>query len=70
MMEGRVVILPTRYYSILEQPGSFILTDIPPGKWKINIFVLHKRFKGLSREINIREKGDGEINLDLKVVRK
>ena len=70
MMEGRVIILPTRFFSILEQPGSFILTDVPPGKWKINIFVLHKRFKGLPKEINIKAKGDGDISLDLKVIRK
>ena len=69
-MEGRVIILPTRFFSILEQPGSFILTDVPPGKWKINILVLHKRFKSLSKEINIDAKGDGDISLDLKVVRK
>lgn len=69
-MDGRVIILPSRFFSILEQPGSFILTDVPPGKWKINIFVFHKRFKGLSKEFNIKAKGDGEISLDLKVVRK
>ncbi len=70
MMEGRVIILPTRFFSILEQPGSFILTDVPPGKWKINILVLHKRFKGLPKKINIKAKGDSDINLDLKVIRK
>lgn len=70
MMEGRVIILPTRFFSILEQPGSFILTDVPPGKWKINILVLHKRFKGLPKKINIKAKGDSDISLDLKVIRK
>ncbi len=69
-MEGRVIILPTRFFSILEQPGSFTLIDVPPGQWKINILVLHKRFKGLPKEINIDAKGDGDISLDLKVVRK
>ncbi len=70
MMEGRVIILPTRFFSILEQPGSFTLTDVPPGQWKINILVLHKRFKGLPKKINIKAKGDSDISLDLKVIRK
>ncbi|MEE9258046.1 MAG: hypothetical protein V3U37_00770, partial [Nitrospinaceae bacterium] len=44
-MEGKLVVLPTRYYTVLKKPGNFILPDIPPGKWKLKAVVFHRRYK-------------------------
>ena len=44
-MEGKVVVLPSRYYQILEKPGDFKFDDIPQGKWLLKAIVFHRRYK-------------------------
>ncbi len=65
LMGGKVIVLPTRYFARLNKPGSFILPDVPDGKWKINVFVSHRRFKFNPIEIIVGGSpiGDLEINV-------
>jgi hypothetical protein len=67
-MEGRLVVLPSRFYTILKKPGSFILPDVPPGDWDIKTIVFHRRFKSVPLKVSV---GDQPVkNLLVKVVRK
>ena len=43
-MEGKIVVLPSRYYQVLEQPGTFQLDNVPSGKWILNALVFHRRY--------------------------
>lgn len=68
LMEGRLVSLNTRYFVVLEKPGSFILPNVPPGNWIVKIFVSHRRYK--STPINISLTDSSHEAVELKVVKK
>lgn len=68
MMEGKLVVVPSRHYTILDQPGSFILPDVPPGQWKLSVFVFHRRFKAVPLEISVGS--DSLEHLVIEVVKK
>lgn len=61
LMGGKVIVLPTRYFARLNEPGSFILPDVPDGKWKINVFVSHRRFKFEPIEITVGANPVGDL---------
>jgi plastocyanin len=67
-MEGRVVSISTRFFTILEKPGQFILPNIPSGKWKVNSYVFHNRYKTVPVTITI-DKNSHE-NIVLKAIKK
>ncbi|MGV7220802.1 MAG: cupredoxin domain-containing protein [Nitrospinales bacterium] len=64
-MGGKVLILPTRYFVLLKNPGSFILPDVPEGKWKLNVFVSHRRYKFNPIEIVVGKNGLDELALEV-----
>ncbi len=68
LMEGRLVSLNTRYFTVLEKPGNFILPDIPPGNWIVKIFISHKRYKSIPLNVTLNESSHKDI--ELKVVKK
>ncbi|MZH02516.1 MAG: hypothetical protein F3745_03710 [Nitrospinae bacterium] len=68
LMEGRLVSLNTRHYVVLEKPGSFILPNIPPGKWTVKMYVSHRRYK--FTPINISVTDSSHEAVELKVVKK
>ncbi len=68
LMEGRLVSLNTRHFVVLEKPGSFILPNIPPGKWIVKMFVSHRRYK--SAPLNISVTDSSHEAVELKVVKK
>ncbi|MFH0899907.1 MAG: hypothetical protein V2A73_04685 [Pseudomonadota bacterium] len=37
-LEGRIVVLPTRYFSRLARDGSFSIADVPEGKWTMRVW--------------------------------
>jgi plastocyanin len=67
-MEGKIVVLPSRYYQFLEQPGEFKLDNVPQGKWTLNAIVFHRRYKAEPVDLTV-----GKIavqNLTLKLVKR
>lgn len=67
-MEGRVVSINTRYFTVLDKPGSFIVPSVPPGDWIVKVIVFHKRYKSVPTTISLDKSSHGEI--DLKVIKK
>lgn len=47
-MGGRLVILPSPYFLVMEKPGTFLLTNVPPGAWIMKAIVFHRRYKSES----------------------
>ena len=43
-MGGRLIVLPSKYFTVLEKPGTFIIPIVPRGYWTLHSFVLHRRF--------------------------
>ncbi len=68
LMEGRMISLNTRYFTILERPGKFILPNIPAGDWIVKVFVFHRRYKVVPVTITLNAASHEEI--ELKVVKK
>jgi plastocyanin len=67
-MEGKIVVLPSRYYQILEQPGDFKLEAIPEGKWLLNAVIFHRRYK--VEPVSITVDKTAAQNLTLKLVKR
>jgi len=43
-MGGRLIVLPSRYFTVLEKPGTFIIPNVPRGDWTLHIVVFHRRY--------------------------
>lgn len=67
-MEGKLVVLPSRYYQVLEQPGEFKFEGIPEGKWQLNAVVFHRRYK--AEPVNLTVAKTAVQNLTLKLVKR
>lgn len=68
LMEGRIISLNTRHFAILEEPGSFILPNVPAGDWIVKVFVFHRRYKAIPIKISLGN--SSHENVELKVVKK
>ncbi len=67
-MEGKIIILPDRYYQVLEQPGDFLIDNLPEGNWTLNAVVLHLRYKAEPIRLTV---GKAPVkNLTLKIIKK
>lgn len=67
-MEGRIIILPNRYYQALNRPGDFLIDNVPEGNWILNAVVLHLRYKAEPVKLSI---GKAPVtNLTLKIIKK
>jgi plastocyanin len=67
-MEGKIVVLPSHYYQVLEQPGNFKIDGVPEGKWQLNAVVLHRRYK--VEPVNVTIAKTALQNLTLKLVKR
>ncbi len=52
-MEGTIVVVPTPFYAYLEAPGSFVIGDVPPGNWVVDVAVTHRRYAAEPVEITL-----------------
>ena len=64
-MEGKVVILPSRYYQFLERADDFKIDNIPAGIWTVNAIVFHRRYKVEPVKITIDENNINNLNLQV-----
>ncbi|MCK5353471.1 MAG: hypothetical protein KAJ63_00015 [Methyloprofundus sp.] len=67
-MEGKVVILPSRYFQLLEQPGKFKIDNIPNGKWTLKTFIFHRRYKSTAIKLIITD--DSVENLSINIIKR
>lgn len=54
-MEAYIVVLETPYFSVSEKDGSYIIKNVPAGKYSLKIW--HEKLKGESVEITVPEQG-------------
>jgi len=52
-MEGRLIVLPSRYFTILEKPGTFILPNVPRGNWTLRAVVFHRRYTSEAVQVSV-----------------
>ena len=52
-MEGKLVMLPSPYFLVMEKPGTFLLSNVPPGKWILRAIVFHRRYKSASLVVTV-----------------
>lgn len=64
-MEAFVVVLQNPYFAISEKDGTYIIKDVPPGKYTLTIW--HEKLKGKSVEIVVLE--EGSITQDFVIKR-
>ncbi len=69
-MEGTVVVLPSPFFAVLDEPGEFTLEDVPAGKWRVNAAVSHRRYTADPVEVAIAGAGADAGNVNLQVIRK
>ncbi|MGZ5051433.1 MAG: cupredoxin domain-containing protein [Methylobacter sp.] len=67
-MEGKIIILPNRYYQLLDRPGDFSIDNVPEGNWILNAVVLHLRYKAEPVKLTV---GKAPVtDLTLRIVKK
>lgn len=55
-MSAAVVVVETPYFTQLEGPGDFEISQVPPGRYQLNVWVERcspDTLKGVSRQINV-----------------
>jgi len=65
-MEGKIVVLPSRYYQVLEQPAAFQIDHVPAGQWILKAIVFHRRYKAEPIKITLGAKPVNNITLTIK----
>ena len=63
-MEGYIVTLQNPYFAVSEKDGSFVIKNVPAGKYTLKIW--HEKLKGSSQEVVVKESGDTEVNFEIK----
>jgi len=63
-MEAYVVVLETPYYAVSEKDGSYIIKNVPAGKYTLKVW--HEKLKEQSVEITVPEGGSVTQNFELK----
>lgn len=54
-MEAYIVVLETPYFSVSDKDGSYVIKNVPAGKYSLKIW--HEKLKGESVEITVPEQG-------------
>ncbi|MFI3154658.1 MAG: hypothetical protein QX199_00735 [Methylococcaceae bacterium] len=67
-MEGKIIVLPNRFYQLLSRPGDFLIDNLPEGNWTLHAVVLHLRYKAEPVKLTIGK--TPLTNLTLKIVKK
>ncbi len=52
-MDGKLIVLPSRYYTILEKPGTFIIPNVPRGEWILQVVVFHRRYASEAFQVSV-----------------
>ena len=60
---GRIVPLPTRYYTRLDRNGKFKIENVPAGRWTVKVWYRDGWLALPARAIDVPGKGDVKIEL-------
>lgn len=63
-MEAYIVVLETPYYAVSAKDGSYMIKDVPAGKYTLKIW--HEKLKGEAVSIEVPEKGEVVVDFELK----
>ena len=63
-MEAYVIVLETPYYAVSEKDGSYIIKNVPAGKYTLKVW--HEKLKEQSVEITVPKEGSVTQNFELK----
>ena len=64
-MEGRVIVLPSRYFTVLEKPGTFIIPNVPRGNWTLQAVVFHRRYTSEAVQVSVGAQPAKDVVLDI-----
>ncbi len=63
-MSAYVIVTETPYFTVSDRAGNFSISDVPPGKYILNLW--HEKAKPISTEIEVREGETLYLSLELK----
>lgn len=63
-MEAYIVVLETPYYAVSAKDGSYVIKNVPAGKYTLKIW--HEKLKGESVSVEVPEKGEVVVDFGLK----
>jgi plastocyanin len=55
LMEGAVMVVPSRHFTLLDRPGAFTIRNVPPGTWRVGAMATHRRYRDDSVQIVVGE---------------
>ena len=62
-MEGFVVVLETPYSAVSDKDGSYVIKDVPAGRYTLRIW--HEKLKGKDVLVDVAEKGDITVDFEI-----
>ncbi len=65
-MEAYVVVIPTRYYGVVDAEGAFRIENLPLGTYPLHVW--HPRAEPFQRTVRIR--GDNTLKLEIQLERR
>jgi plastocyanin len=63
-MEAYIFVLETPYSAVSEKDGSYVIKDVPPGKYILKIW--NERMKSKDVEVTVPKSGDVTVDFQLK----
>ena len=67
-MEGTIIVVPSPFYMLMEDPGAFTLENVPEGAWKLSAAVSHRRYAATPVDVAIS--GGSVDSVSLMISRK
>lgn len=64
-MEAYIVVLENPYYAVSSKDGSYVIKNVPPGKYMLKIW--HEKLKG--EPVSIEVSGEGDVTQNFVVKR-
>lgn len=67
-MDGIIVVVPSPFFAVLDEPGQFKLDQVPAGTWELNAALSHRRYA--AKPVIVTVKNQALSNIELKIARK
>ncbi len=62
-MEAYIVIVETPYFSVTDEAGDFVIKDIPPGTYTLQLW--SEKYRAKPHDINVPPSGTTEVEFEL-----
>jgi plastocyanin len=63
-MRAWIHVFEHPYFAVTAEDGSFKLSDVPPGKYKLRFW--HERLGTVEKEVEVAAKGEAKVQVDFK----